>query len=82
MNMYYLAPDDSHVSFYKKARVFVFNDGTETLVSYNTPVMSKAPDGTLTRLWGGWSATTGRHIKAFCGIRKAEWMKMEVCRRH
>lgn len=80
MNMYYLAPDDSHVSFYKKARVYVSDDGTETLVSYNTPVMEKAPDGTLKRLWGGWSATTGRHIKAFCGIRKAEWVKMEVCR--
>ena len=25
-----------------------------------------------------WSPTTGRHIRAFCGIDKATWDKMEV----
>ena len=35
-------------------------------------------DGSLHRLWDGWSSTTGRHIFAFCGYRKKEWDKMEV----
>ena len=78
MRCYNLMPKDSHKSFYGKAKVLVDDDGTETLVSYWTPVLEKAPDGTLRRLWGGWSATTGRHIKAFAGIGKAEWDKMEV----
>ena len=30
----------------------------------------------LVRLWDGWSATTGRHIKAFCGLNKAAYMAL------
>lgn len=78
MREYNLIPNDSHKSFYGKARVIVGDDGTETLISYKTAVIRKAPDGTLIRLWGGWSATTGRHVRAFCGIGKSEWDKMEV----
>lgn len=78
MRKYELMPNDSHKSFYGKARVIVDDDGTETLISYNTPVMKRTPDGQLVRLWWGWSATTGRHIRAFCGINKAEYAKMEV----
>lgn len=78
MRCYNLMPKDSHKSFYGKAKVLVDDDGKETLISYWTPVLEKAPDGTLRRLWGGWSATTGRHIKAFAGINKSEWDKMEV----
>lgn len=78
MNCYYLMPRDSHKSFYGKARVIVDDDGTETLVSYWTPVLRKMPDGSLRRLWGGWSATTGRHIRAFAGINKAEYTRMQV----
>lgn len=26
----------------------------------------------------GWSATTGRHIAAFCGMGKAEYIKLPV----
>lgn len=78
MRCYNLIPKDSHKSFYGKARVIVDDDGTETLVSYWTPVLRKMPDGSLRRLWGGWSATTGRHIKAFAGINKAEYARMEV----
>ena len=78
MREYELKPTTSQKSFYGKARVLVDDDGTETLVSYTTPVMRRNADGSLTRLWLGWSATTGKHIKAFCGLGKADCDKMEV----
>ena len=76
MKSYELTPHDGRKSFYNKARVKVAKDGTETLYSYDTRIISRKPDGTLKRYWGGWSATTGRHIKAFCGLNKAEFMKL------
>ena len=68
---YELIPADSRKSFYGKARVTVSADGTQTLYSYNTPILSRDPAGTLTRLWSSWSLTTGRHVKAFCCLDKA-----------
>ena len=55
-------------SFYGKAYVIAEEDGTETLFSYNTPIIRRNPDGTLARLWSGYSAKTGKHVFAFCGI--------------
>ena len=78
MQTYELTPTDGRKSFYSKAIVVIDNDGTETLYSYNTPVIRRWTEGKLERLWDGWSATTGRHVKAFCGISKKEWDKMEV----
>lgn len=75
-NVYELMPNDSHKSFYGKARVIVNNDGSETLISYSTAVITRNIDGSLTRLWSGWSATTGRHIRAFCGLNKAEFFAL------
>lgn len=75
---YELTPHDGRKSFYKKAIVRVYDDGTEVLRSYGTDVMSRAPYGTLRRHWDRWSATTGRHVAAFCGINKAAWDKMPV----
>lgn len=40
-------------SFYGKARVEVKDDGTETLYSYDTPIIRRNPDGTLKHLWFG-----------------------------
>lgn len=54
------------------------------LVSYDTKVARIVPDGSFHRLWGGWSATTMRHINQFraehCmpSITKSQWEKMEV----
>lgn len=54
------------------------------LVSYETRVARIAPDGSFHRLWGGWSATTLRHVNMFREghglpkITKAQWEKMEV----
>lgn len=73
MKLYELTPTDNHKSFYGKAVVEVAADGSETLYSYNTPIIKRTAAGELVKLWGGWSATTGRHIAAFCGLNKAEF---------
>lgn len=77
LRMRELHPVDGRKSFYGKAWVREMSDGTEILRSYETDVMKRNPDGTLVRLWWDWSATTGRHIYAFCGLRKADLDKME-----
>lgn len=72
--IYELAPlPGQQKSFYGKAYVTVELDGTRTLTSYCSEVMRQDPDGTYHRLLDWWSATTGRHIKAFSGMNKAEY---------
>ena len=71
-----LIPNNSRKSFYGKAWVAV-EDGIETLISYGTPIIRRE-NGKLKRLWGGWSATTGRHIAAFCGLGKTDFLKMSL----
>lgn len=73
MKIYELLPADGRRSFYGKAKVLIDNNGTETLYSYDTPIISRSTSGELKRLWSGWSATTGRHIKAFCGLNKSQF---------
>lgn len=73
IKVYELMPIDNCKSFYGKATVHIQEDGSEILVSYNTPIVQRFSDGTLKRLWSGWSMTTGRHIKAFCGLCKKEF---------
>jgi hypothetical protein len=76
MSHYELTPVDSHKSFYGKAVVYIDRNGNETLFSYGTPIIQKQVSGKLVKLWGGWSATTGRHIAAFCGLNKAGFMSL------
>ena len=76
MSKYELKPTDGRKSFYGKAVVMVENNGTETLYSYNTPIIKRLVSGELVKLWDGWTATTGRHIKAFCGLNKAAYMNL------
>lgn len=76
MKKYELIPNDGRKSFYGKAVVEVANDGTETLYSYNKAIIKRTAAGELVKLWDGWSATTGRHIKAFCGLNKAAYMAL------
>ena len=76
MTSYYLMPNDRHKSFYGKAVVLRNDDGSETLFSYKTPVLRREANGDLVRLWLGWSATTGRHIRAFAGLSKAEFLEL------
>lgn len=76
MKKYELIPTDGRKSFYGKAVVEVAADGTETLYSYNTPIIKRTVSGELVKLWDGWSVTTGRHIVAFCGLNKAAYMEL------
>lgn len=65
-NVYELRPYDSHVSFYKKAMIYEEADGSIWLKSYQTFVCRINSKGDFERLWCGYSATTMRHINAFC----------------
>ena len=76
MKRYELTPTDGRKSFSGKAVVEIADDGSETLYSYNTPIIKRAASGDLVKLWDGWSATTGRHIAAFCGLNKAAYMEL------
>ena len=73
MKMYELIPDNGRKSFYGKAKVVVDDNGNETLYSYDTPIIKRDVNGKLTKLWNGWSNTTGTHIKAFCGLDKKSY---------
>lgn len=67
MKKFYLIPNDNHKSFYGKAIVTESN-GIATLTSYKTDV-ARIEDGVFTRLVSDGnanSATTRRHIRAFC----------------
>ena len=75
---YELIPTNGRKSFCGKAIVKRDESGTETLYSYGTPVISRTNAGELRRLWGGWSATTGSHIKSFCGMNKAQFCALDV----
>lgn len=76
MRKYELIPTDGRKSFYGKAVVIVEDNGTETLYSYGTPIIKRLVSGELVKLWSGWSATTGRHIQAFCRLNKAAYMNL------
>ena len=77
-----LIPTDSHKSFYGKAQV-ITSGGTVYLKSYDT-IVAKICGNEFFRTWGGWSATTARHVNSFRNvygfpsISKAEWVKMPV----
>lgn len=73
MRIYDLIPNDGRKSFYGKAKVIIDEQGNETLQSYNTMIITKTAAGEFVRLWDSWTTTTGRHIKAFCGMNKAQF---------
>lgn len=80
MKEYYLKPlpEQNQIDFYRKAKVVVQDDGSETLYSYDTPILRKNVDGTYTRLWDSYSTTTGKYIKAFCGMNKKDFDKLQL----
>lgn len=58
---------DGRKSFYGKARVIEFSDGSIFLVSYDA-LMCKIEEGELVYTYAGrdsWSCTTGRHLVEF-----------------
>ena len=80
MKRYELMPtgNQNQKSFNSKAIVEIDDNGVETLYSYLTPIIKRLPDGTLIRLWDSYSATTGKHIKAFCGLDKKQFEALKV----
>ena len=72
MSKYELKPVTSQKSFCGKAHVVIEDDGTRILYSYDTAIVKETADG-LFRLWNDWTATTGKHIRAFCGLNKKEF---------
>lgn len=76
MKMYELIPNNGRKSFYGKAKVVIDDNGNETLYSYDTPIIKRDASGNLTKLWNGWSGTTGAHIKAFCGLDKKSYTNL------
>lgn len=73
---YELSPTNGRKSFYGKAVVKEYADGTKVLQSYQTDVIKMLPSGELIRLWDDWSATTGAHIKSFCGLDKKRYLSL------
>ena len=76
IEFYELQPKTSQKSFYGKARVTVYSDGSKVLTSYSTDVARIDANGNVFKLWTGWSATTGKHIAAFCGLNKKEFANL------
>lgn len=68
--VYELKPSNGQKSFYGKAQVELNEHGMRTLYSYGTKIMSIDRYGEMARFWDGWTATTGKHIKAFSGLDK------------
>lgn len=89
MRMYDLIPTNGRKSFYGKAKVEIDDNGTETLISYNTPIMRRLLNGNYIRLCDRYdtakdwryqlalSNTTCAHIKSFSGLNKEEYLKLE-----
>lgn len=77
-----LIPTNSQKSFYGKAKV-IYDDSAILLKSYNT-IVCKIDKGEFTRTWGGYSATTMKHINSFREtygmprLSKADWDKLTV----
>lgn len=84
MKIYDLPCLDRRKSFYGKARIKETENGEKVLQSYNTEVCKINANGQFVRMWGGYSATTMRHVNSFLsffgipGGGKAWWDAQEV----
>lgn len=56
---------DSNKSYYGKANIIRDNDGNLYLMSYRTIVCYFDNRGIFHRTWGGYSATTMKHVNTF-----------------
>lgn len=73
-----LVPVTSQKSFYGKAKMYELPNGYKLLQSYSTFVAAIDPQGNVLRFWDGWSATTGKHIRAFCGLNKKAFTDLDL----
>lgn len=75
VNVYEVCPVGNQKSFYGKAHLSELSNGMRVLKSYDTLILVK--DGKrFLKLWDDWSATTGKHIYSFCGMRKKDFEKL------
>ncbi|GHV47060.1 hypothetical protein FACS189499_03830 [Clostridia bacterium] len=58
-------------------KAVIITDGVRrVLFSYDTPIMTDN-GGKMCRHWDGWTATTGKHIKEFSGLSKAQFNALD-----
>ena len=85
MNSYELRPANGQKSFNGKAIITQNDDGSETLYSYKTQICTKTKTGEIIRHYNGvtfngdnvgFTATTLKHIKSFCGLNKAAFIAL------
>lgn len=79
-----LLPANGQRSFNHRAHILQDATGNLQLLSYETIVASFDPQTKeLKKLWNGYSATTQKHINAFCdycgieGFNKKEWENLK-----
>lgn len=81
-NVRELKPNNGRKSFYGKALIETKSNGSEVLLSYNTPIIERTAKGELIPLVAVQdvenvlSYTTCSHLKAFCGLNKADYRKL------
>lgn len=78
MTSYELKPsqNQNQISFYGKATVIEEN-GCKTLYSYGTKIMT-IKGKSMFRHYDDWTPTTGKHIFAFSGLRKKEFLNLPI----
>ena len=72
-------------SYYHKANIIELSNGVKLLQSYDTIVAGINTAGRFCKVWGGYSATTMKHISDFRrqfgdsrGIGKRDWEAMYI----
>ena len=71
-------PEQSDKTFWGKAVVKINYDCSETLYSFGIPIIKKYDDGRIERLYDGWNTKIGKHVKAFCGLSKKQFIELPV----
>lgn len=77
MRRYELTPNGTQKVSMEKPLLKLTTPGMKRFTAITPPIIKRLVNGSLVRLWGGWSNTTGKHIKAFCGLNKAGFMGLE-----
>lgn len=77
-NIYDLLPLNGQKSFYGKAKIHLEENGDKTLYSYNTKILTIKASGEKIRFYAGWTQTTGKHIKAFADLNKAQFLSLPL----
>ena len=68
---------DRAKSFYGKAKIIETENGEKVLQSYNTFVCRITAAGRFVRMWGGYSATTMRHVNSFLSFYDMQPVEMK-----